>query len=134
MKNKIQSALLLMAIAVAAVSFRSNDQQYRGVYRVFENNKYEVLGSTGFYLYCRYQPTEVNKGKGEVMQHEYYFSKTSISDIKPLTIVNLENEFSDHVHFRYMIEGKFRSDRELTAFDQYLRVYKIEYLYTQSLK
>jgi hypothetical protein len=135
MKTCLKLATCCIAIGMVTTAFKANNSMYqKGTLRVFENKNYQVLDSTGFYIYSRYEPQEVNKGKGLIMETEYFFSKNGNSNIKQLTIRNIENEFSENVRFRYLLEEEFCRDNELTAYDKYLHVYKLEYLYRESLK
>jgi hypothetical protein len=51
-----------------------------------------------------------------------------------LTLANLESAFSANARSRYDLEECFHSDKQLTAYDPWLRVYKLKYLYSQSYR
>jgi len=49
-----------------------------------------------------------------------------------LTLDNLEKTFAGNARFRYALEAQFHSDRQLIAYDPWLKTYKLKYLYSQS--
>ena len=106
----------------------------KGNYRIFHNSSYKIVDSAGFYLYYRYVQYEHTKGKGLIKMDEYFFSRDSNSDIQLLTIDNLKRAYPENHRFHYDIDAHFRSDRELMEYDPYIQMYKIKYLYMQSLK
>lgn len=101
-------------------------------YRIIGKTRYQILDSSGFYLY------HINKlVQGEKIarpQDVYYFSIDAASPVKELTMDNLEKEFASNTKFRYALVSSFRNDRQLIGYDKTLGTYKIEYIYGQSLK
>jgi hypothetical protein len=99
--------------------------------RMVGHSHYQVLDTTGFYLYS------VNKlVQGEKIarpQTLYYFSKKRDDTVQELTRANLEQAFAANAGFRYRLEASFRSDKELIVFDKTLNMYKVKYLYQASL-
>jgi hypothetical protein len=103
-------------------------------YRVFHKSSYRIADTAGFYLYYRYVSFEQTPGKGLIKKDEYYFSKDSTGDIQLLTIENLKRAYPENHRFHYDLDAHFRSDRELMSFDPFTKMYKLKYLYMQSLK
>jgi hypothetical protein len=101
-------------------------------YRYFNNSEYRIIDTQGFYIYAGIKL--IPQGKGPKQTEVYYFSSKANDAIKPLTINNLESVFSKDTRFVYAMEGSFKSDNELTAFDANLKEYKIKYLYAQSAR
>ena len=99
--------------------------------RVYEKSAYRIVDTTGFYLYSIDKLVQGEKiaRPGTV----YYFSVTANGPLQELTLVNLERAFAGNARFRYSLEGQFRSDKGLMAYDGVLRMYKVKYLYEQSL-
>ncbi|HTS45595.1 MAG TPA: hypothetical protein VMH01_14450 [Puia sp.] len=117
----------------AKIMSRNGDYRKKK-YRVYNNEKYEIVESGSLFIYHRYESEELTRGKEMIKTDKYYFSKDVNSEIQPLTIENLKNAFPLNHKFHYAIDAEFRSDKELLAYDKYLKTYKIEYLYSQSLK
>jgi hypothetical protein len=120
-------AMLLMSFTNHQTSSSDNNMGSR----VYGKSTYKIIDTTGFYLYS------INKlVQGEKIarpQTVYYFSVTGSGPLQELTVANLENVFAGNARFRYSLEAQFRSDKGLMAYDGALKMYKIEYLYSQSL-
>jgi hypothetical protein len=88
------------------------------------------VDTAGFYLYS------INKlVQGEKIarpQDVYFFSVKADGPILELTRENLEKAFGENPRFRYAVEARFRSDKELMEYDRILGTYAIKYLYSQS--
>jgi hypothetical protein len=108
--------------------YRKNDQDYR----YFNNSAYRIIDTQGFYIYSYYRL--MPEGTGPKQVEYFYFSSKSNDEIKPLTMDNLQTVFSKNTRFLYAIQGFFRTDNELTAYDTNLKEYKLKYLYTETLR
>jgi hypothetical protein len=101
-------------------------------YRFFKKGAYRILDTTGFYLYS------INKlVQGEKIarpQTVYYFSVDGNSPLETLTLENVKKVFAGNASFRYTLDAQFRSDKDLIAYDEQMKTYKIKYLYNQSTK
>jgi hypothetical protein len=101
-------------------------------YRHIGHHTYQILDTTGFYLYS------CNKlVQGEKIARPttvYYFSVKANDPVQELTLANLEKAFAENTRFRYELEAQFRSDKDLIAYDGLLKTYKLKYLYTRSSK
>lgn len=101
-------------------------------YRFFNKGAYRILDTEGFYLYS------INKlVQGEKIarpQTVYYFSVDANSPLETLTLVNLKKAFAGNAPFRYGLDAQFRSDKDLIVYDDYLKTYKIKYVYRQPAK
>ena len=108
--------------------YRNNGQDYR----YFNNSAYRIIDTQGFYIYglCKLVPA----GKGPKQTEFFYFSSKPDGGIKPLTMDNLQAVFSKDTRFLYAVQGFFRTDNELTAYDPNLKEYKLKYLYAQTLR
>ena len=101
------------------------------VYRSVDHEKFRVVDTAGFNLYC------INKlVQGEKIarpQDVYYFSVKEDGPILELTRENLDKAFGSNPRFRYAIAARFRRDKELMEYDRSLGTYALKYLYRQSL-
>ena len=103
-------------------------------HRFFRGEEYKILDTAGIFLYYKYTQKEVTKGKSLIKTDEYYFSVQGDGPICLLTSQNLRMSFSNNYRFQYALDAGFKSDGELIAYDDIQKIYKIEYLYNQSLK
>jgi hypothetical protein len=101
-------------------------------YRQVGDRKYEIVDTTGFYLYSYKMLVQGEKiARPETV---YFFSVDKDSPVFELTMPNLENAFASNAKFRYSLEASFRSDKQLMAYDKAIKMYKIKYLYSQSIR
>jgi hypothetical protein len=100
--------------------------------RTFNKRSYNILDTTGFYLYSHDQLVQGMKiaRPGTV----YYFSLDAGSTILPLTIPDLEKAFAHNEAFCYRLHTDFSSDKDLLTWLPTLKTYKIKYAYEQSSK
>ena len=106
-----------------------------GDYRFYKNELYKVVDAgEGLCLYYASRLEEINKGKGLVKTDEYFFSVSGNSEIYLLTMANLKKAFPDNNKFHYSLDATFKSDKDLMAYDSYSKMYKVKYLYNESLK
>jgi hypothetical protein len=99
-------------------------------YRYFKNSAYQIVDTRDFYIYSR--PTLVQHGKTLKSEANYYFSLAPGEDIKPLTIADLETAYARNPKFKYLVEGEFKSDNDLIAYDASIKEYKLKYLFDES--
>jgi len=100
-------------------------------YRFYNNAEYRITSSKGLYIYTR---TElVQQGKGPKPTEVYFFSASIADPIQPLTVTNVLSVYAKHPQFTYAVESFFKSDSELTAYDNYNKEYKLAYLCSQNV-
>lgn len=102
-------------------------------YRFYKDESYQIVDTAGFFLYYRYKPLQGGKDNAALTAMPYFFSVTGDGDLLPLTKENLERCFAGNKKFRYGMDGLFRSDKELAAFDRLSGEYKIKHIYLASL-
>jgi hypothetical protein len=101
-------------------------------YRQDGRRKYVVVDTAGFYLYSYKMLVQGEKiARPETV---YFFSVDKDSPVMELTMDNLEKAFSGNAKFRYSLESAFHGDKQLMAYDNALKTYKIKYLYSQASK
>jgi len=101
--------------------------------RVYHKEKFQVVDTTAFYLYTQNKNVVPPGGKGMYRADLYYFSTTADSPILPLTIDNLKSAYPANIAFHYAMDAYFNSDRQLMAYDKYAKMYKLKYLFLQTL-
>lgn len=95
-------------------------------YRFFNNEAYEILDTTGFYIYAH---SGFEKGKGSAVITKYYFSVNGSESLQELTIQNLKAAFPQKARFRYDLDAQFSSDKKLLTYDNESKCYKLKYLF-----
>ena len=103
-----------------------------GDYRFHDGKAYQIVDTTGFYIYS--YDKLVQQGKGPKPTKVYCFSKKYDDAILPLTPENIAVAFSKNTKFKNMVELASRSDIKLDAYDVQSNEYKIKELYSESLQ
>jgi len=99
-------------------------------FRFFNNAQYRIVSSKGILIYTH--TTLVQQGKGPKPTELYYFSASLSDPIQPLTVTNILIVYAKHPQFTYAVEGFFKNDSELSAYDSYNKQFKLAFLYSQN--
>ena len=102
--------------------YRNKDQDYR----FFNDQQYKIVDTSFFYMYTR--DVTVKEGKAYIKNKNYYFSKKPDGDITDLTLDNLKKASSKNHKFRDLLDMYFRSDDELSRYDSFNKMYKVEHI------
>ncbi|SEN39910.1 hypothetical protein [Niastella yeongjuensis] len=122
--------MIALVVAMATLSFLPAPAQNN---RTYHKEKFQVVDTTAFYLYTQNKNVVPPGGKGMYRADLYFFSTTSDSPILPLTIENLKSAYPAHIAFHYALDAYFNSDKQLMAYDAYAKMYKLKYLFLQTL-
>lgn len=96
-------------------------------YRLYQNTAFNILNPNEKILVYK-KEFNVGTPKYPNIFTGYYFSKTPGSEIQELTLNNLLSAFTSDSSFTNLIELHFKSDKELTEFDNYHGIYKLNRL------
>ena len=103
-------------------------------YRFYNNETYQIIDTAGFTMYFAFKSKPAANGKGLIKTDEYYFSTGSDTPIESLSVNNLKKAFPVNNRFQYALAEDYRSDKDLLAYDDVLKTYRIKYLFSQSSK
>ena len=120
MRYAIYITLILAALMVLAVPVIADDVRPA---RVVGNVRYEILEAKDLYIYS----TAVLVRKGAT-EKQYFFSVGANGEILPLTILNLKKAFPDNHAFHDSLDMAFREDSQLTRYDDFHKMYKVNRL------
>lgn len=99
-------------------------------YRLAIDRHYKVLNpKETILLYA----IEVAASKNQMGAKNYYFSSSASGEVKELTLTNLKNAFADNHKFHDALDAEFKSDSELTLYDSFHKVYRLNRLYSNTL-
>jgi hypothetical protein len=108
-------AALLVASPISAADARN--------YRLVGNDRYQLLEAKGVYIYSL--DVLVRKGASE---KTYFFSIGPNGDVMPLTILNLKKAFPDNHAFHDLLDMTFKHDSDLTKYDEFHKMFKVNRL------
>ena len=101
-------------------------------FRFIDNKEYQVLDKKGFYLFS--SVVYIKSGKTDSKKTAYYFSKESDGNVQELSLENLKAAFPENHKFHDMLDAQFKGDDNLGMYDSFHKTYKVNHIYSESLK
>ena len=120
MRYALYTTLMLIALIAIASPVSAADQ--RSV-RVVGNEQYQILEAKDIYIYSA--DILVRKGTTD---KAYFFSAGPNGEVLPLTIVNLKKAFPDNHRFHDVLDMAFKNDSQLTKYDDFHKMFKVNRL------
>lgn len=102
------------------------------VQRIYQKKAYLMVNPGEDILL--YKVATLSMGKGQPAETTWYFSKDAAWPIQPLTISNLVGAFPDNHAFHDAIMAEFKTDKELTLYDNAHKMMRINRLYGNTKK
>ena len=102
------------------------------VFRFVDNKDYRVLNPDEDLLIYVYQHPVHAPKEAYKYRPMYFFSRDAVSAPQPLTKANLKAAFPDHHKFHDALEQNFKGDAELTTYDDFHRMYKLNWVYKRT--
>jgi hypothetical protein len=124
---KKQTAFLMLIICLLSLITNAQQTCSGNPQRVYQKKTFTLLnpGET----IPIYKREVFIGGKGFQTRIQYYFSKDTVAEILPLTLLNVKNAFADNPSFREWIDIYFRNDSELLRYDNYEKIYFLNKVY-----
>ena len=99
-------------------------------YRFVDKNEYEILESRQVTMYADDPPARNPKdtSRGLATSRLYFFSVGAAGPVLPLTIANVKKAFPDNHAFHDALDMAFHTDDELSQYDTFHRMFKINRL------
>jgi hypothetical protein len=98
-------------------------------YRFVNGRTYEIREASAVIIYILNDVLAGRKGR---VRPDYYFSTDADSFPVRLTLMNLKMAFPENHGFHDYLDMSFRSDAELTRFDTFHKMYKVNHLLISS--
>lgn len=103
------------------------------IVRVYNNSEYPLINPDEKIMIYKVVSGSSGKG-GSGVKTTYYFSKDTKSKIQELTIYNVKAAFPDNHKFHDLMDMDFHSNDELTAYDSFHKIMKINRVLQNSLE
>jgi hypothetical protein len=100
------------------------------IIRIYQDGCYPVMNPGENLLI--YKVMQNPTSKGQPARIKFYFSKDAGSDIEDLTLDNLKAALPDNQAFLRALDAQFRSDKDLFAYDNFHKCYKLNRVYGAS--
>lgn len=99
-------------------------------YRFVDNAEYQILESREVSIYAHDVPARNPKdtSRGLATSRVYFFSVGPAGRVVPLTLANVKDAFPNAHAFHDAIDMTFRTDDELTQYDAFHSMFKINWL------
>src|ERR1700743_3639966 len=120
--NKMKKFKLPVIIIIMTLGFIKNSPaqtQSNGLYLTYNDFKHDKLTAGG---------------KGPKPVSTEYFSTKANVEILQLTQQNIDKAFASNYKFRNLVQAEFKTDDQLTEYDNALNKYEIKELYIESSK
>jgi hypothetical protein len=98
-------------------------------YRFVGNSHYTILNPAEEILLYKHI---LIGSKSHPSETHYYFSLSGSSEVQQLTLNNLKSATPDNHKFHDALDMEFKSDDELTDYDSFHKIYKINRLYSNN--
>ena len=124
MRYALYMTLALVAVMIVWSPMAAADGRS---FRTVGSQRYEILEAKDVVIYS----TDVIVRKG-AMEKNYFFSVGASEEIFPLTILNLKKAFPDDHRFHDSLDMMFKNDSQLTKYDGFHKMYKVNRLLAAS--
>lgn len=101
-------------------------------FRFSGNKDYQVMNPNETILLYKVEVMQAKATAPKV--YSYYFSKDAASPLQDLTKANLKAAFPANHKFHDGLDADFKSDSELTAYDSFHKMYKVNHILMMSEK
>ncbi len=101
--------------------------------RIFNGTEYSLINPDEKIMIYKVVSGSTGKG-GSTLKTTFYFSKDAISNIQELTIYNIKAAFSENHKFHDLIDMDFHNNDELTQYDDFHKIMKINRVYQNSIE
>jgi hypothetical protein len=103
-------------------------------YRFFReyDHEYEIVENKSVVVYIADLPVTSSSGKTAKLVPNYFFSMTLSSGVLPLTLTNLKISFAENDKFQDLLDQELKAGNDLSSYDDVHKMYKINYLLSQT--
>ncbi|KAA9038391.1 hypothetical protein FW778_12525 [Ginsengibacter hankyongi] len=99
-----------------------------------KSNGYTILNPGETIMIYKYIHAAHSPKEAEKHGPKYFFTTPSSDTLKELTKMNLKYAFPQNHAFHDALDANFNTDAELTSYDAFHKIYKINRLYSNSVK
>src|SRR5450432_2847642 len=95
---------------------------------------YSVLNAGEKIVIYKYYHSAHPPKAAEKYPVKYYFVAPGAENLQDLSLANLKKAFPENHAFHDALDANFKEDKELTRYDDFHKIYKINRLYQNSVK
>jgi hypothetical protein len=132
MKKLVSFALILISL-FTATTVTAQKEAVTSV-TATKDKGYTVLNAKEPIVIYKLQPGALSPKEPEKNAPKYFFTTASSNVLQDLTISNLKQAFPNNHSFHDALDANFKEDKELTAYDNFHKMYKIDRIYISTVK
>jgi len=130
MKKLLSWITLTIALFTATAAIAQNVTSATAT----KSKGYTVLNAGEPVVIYKYQHLSHSPKEAEKYAPKYYFTTKGSDVLKELTKFNLKKAFPNDHAFHDALDAQFKYDNELTGYDDFHKMYKINRVYTAAIK
>jgi hypothetical protein len=127
-------SLVLITISVFMVSTAMAQKDSLTSATATKEKGYTVLNPGEPITIYKYQHPSHSPKEAEKYAPKYFFTTSSANVLKELTKMNLKKAFPNDHAFHDALDVNFREDKELINYDDFHKMYKLNRVYTTTVK
>jgi len=120
--------LSLLAASLLVLAQHSDAQDKLTTKSVAKNQNYKVINTGEAILIYKYAHLYHSPKEAEKYTPTYFFVTSSSDELIPLTKMNLKKAFPTNHPFHDSLDANFKEDKELINYDDFHKMYKINWL------
>lgn len=127
-------SLALVAISLFTASTVMAQKETITTATATKEKGYTVINSGEPITIYKYQHQSHSPKEAEKYAPKYFFTTSSSNVLQELTKMNLKKAFPNDHAFHDALDAQFKEDKELIAYDDFHKMYKINRIYTTTVK
>lgn len=121
-------SVALFAISLFATTFVMAQKESLTSKTATKEKGYTVLNAGEPITIYKYQHPSHSPKEAEKYGPKYFFTTGSSDELQPLTRTNLKKAFPENHPFHDALDATFKEDKELTLYDNFHKMYKVNWL------
>ena len=131
--KKLVSFVVIVTILFTSASATAQKKDITATMATREKG-YTVLNAGQPIVIYKYQHASHSPKEAEKYVPKYFFTTNASNVLQELAKANLKKSFPNVHPFHDALDANFKEDKELIAYDDFHKVYKIDRLYTTTAK
>jgi len=132
MKKLLTLTLLFLSLGVM-VNVKAQNQELTSA-TATKDKGYTVLNAREAIVIYKYQHASHSPRETEKYAPKYFFTTPASNQLKELSKDNLKKAFPNAHGFHDALDANFKEDKELIAYDAFHKIYKINRIYSTTIK
>jgi hypothetical protein len=127
------ASVLLLSVGLLVVSQVAAQQNITSATATKEKG-YTVLNPGEPIIIYKYQHLSHSPKEAEKYAPKYYFTTSNSDVLQELTKMNLKKAFPTNHPFHDALDAQFKDDTNLYAYDDFHKMYKVDWLIKENIK